>query len=93
MICSTVIGFAFRSMMPYLLHIFSQQTAEIAKLGTTIVLIAYNIGATISPYEKELFSQLLPIHDVGSLVLTNAVLSLLLSISGVVLVSIKRHRV
>ncbi|MES5261680.1 MFS transporter [Priestia megaterium] len=90
--CSMVIGFAFRSIMPYLLHTFTQQTAEIAKLGTTIVLIAYNIGATVSPYEETFFFHLLNINNIQSLVSINAILILLISVIGLVSVFIKRRR-
>ncbi|MNI54756.1 hypothetical protein D3C73_1096670 [compost metagenome] len=80
--CSMVIGFSFRCIMPYLLHTFTQQIAKTAKLGTTIVLVAYNLGATLSPYEGTLIRQLFYIPSVQSLVSTNAVILLLLAITG-----------
>ncbi len=80
--CSLVIGFSFRCIMPYLLHTFTQQIAKMAKLGTTIVLVAYNLGATLSPYEGTLIRQLFHVHSIQSLVSTNAIILLLIAITG-----------
>ncbi|WP_068504328.1 MFS transporter [Paenibacillus kribbensis] len=80
--CSMVIGFSFRCIMPYLLHSFTQQTAKMARFGTTVVLIAYNIGATLSPYESLLFSYVLKTNSVQTLILANSILILLISIVG-----------
>ncbi|MCM3537880.1 MFS transporter [Priestia endophytica] len=90
--CSMVIGFAFRSIMPYLLHTFTQQTAKIARLGTTIVLVSYNIGSTLSPYEGAVFSQLLHVNTVQSLIFANSIFILFISIIGLVIVFIDRKR-
>ncbi|OKP90323.1 hypothetical protein A3848_11360 [Paenibacillus sp. P32E] len=81
-LCSMVIGFSFRCIMPYLLHTFTQQIAKMAKLGTTIVLVAYNLGATLSPYEGTLIRQLSHVHSMQSLVSTNAIILLLIAITG-----------
>ncbi|MEK5445228.1 MFS transporter [Paenibacillus sp. FSL R7-0331] len=80
--CSMVIGFSFRCIMPYLLHTFTQQIAKMAKLGTTIVLVAYNLGATLSPYEGTLIRQLFHVDSIQSLVSTNAMILLLIAITG-----------
>jgi predicted MFS family arabinose efflux permease len=80
--CSMVIGFSFRSIMPYLLHTFTQQTEKVAKLGTTAVLISYNIGATLSPYEGTMLSQVLHANTAQSLMLANAILILFCSIAA-----------
>jgi predicted MFS family arabinose efflux permease len=81
-ICSFAIGFSFRCIMPYLLHTFTQQNENIAKFGTTMVLVTYNIGATLSPYEGTVFLKLLHIHTVQSLFLTNSIIILLISMVG-----------
>lgn len=91
-LCSMVIGFSFRSIMPYLFHTFTQQTSQIAKLGTTIVLVAYNIGATLSPYEGLVFSHLLHVDNVQSLIFTNSIFILMISIIGLVIVFVKGQR-
>lgn len=82
MICSLAIGFSFRCIMPYLLHTFTQQNDKTAKLGTTMVLIAYNIGATISPYEGEALTKLFHFHTVKALLTTNSIIILLVSVMG-----------
>ncbi|WP_445505551.1 MFS transporter [Niallia sp. 03091] len=87
---SMVIGFSFRCIMPYLLHTFTQQIAKMATLGTTVVLVSYNIGATLSPYEGALFSQLLDVHAVQSLIFANSIFLLLISIISLGVVFIKR---
>jgi predicted MFS family arabinose efflux permease len=81
-LCSMVIGFSFRCMMPYLIHIFTQQTASMAKFGTTVVLVSYNIGATLSPYEGAVFSHLLHGNTVQSIILANSIFILVISIIG-----------
>ncbi|MBT2649857.1 MFS transporter [Bacillus sp. ISL-34] len=91
-LCSMVIGFSFRSIMPYLLNTFTQQTAKIAKLGTTFVLVAYNIGATLSPYEGAVFSQLLHVNSVQSLIFANSIFILLIAIFGLGVVFVKGKR-
>lgn len=50
LLCSMGLGFSFRNIMPYFMNTFTNGGEKIAKLGTTIVLVAYNIGATLSPY-------------------------------------------
>ncbi|MEN1986516.1 MFS transporter [Paenibacillus hubeiensis] len=80
--CSMVIGFSFRCIMPYLLHIFARQIARMAKLGTTIVLISYNLGATLSPYEGSLIKEMLHLSDVQDLVSSNAIIVMIISIGG-----------
>ncbi|WP_028530763.1 MFS transporter [Paenibacillus sp. HW567] len=82
-LCSMVIGFSFRCIMPYLLHTFTQQIAEIAKLGTTIVLVAYNLGAALSPYEGTLIRQIAHVQTVQSLVFTNAIILLIIGAAGI----------
>ncbi|OWA37518.1 hypothetical protein B9G55_05545 [Saccharibacillus sp. O16] len=80
--CSMVIGFSFRCIMPYLLHIFTRQSEEIAKLGTTIVLISYNLGAALSPYEGSLIKEMFHIENVRDSVLVNAMILMIVSIGG-----------
>ena len=80
--CSMVIGFSFRCIMPYLLHTFTQQIEKMAKMGTTIVLVAYNLGATFSPYEGTLIKELFHVQSVQSLISTNAIILLLMAIAG-----------
>ncbi len=80
--CSMVIGFSFRCIMPYLLHTFTQQISRMAKLGTTIVLVAYNLGATLSPYEGTLIRRLFHVQSVQSVVFTNAIILLMMAITG-----------
>ncbi|WP_202779335.1 hypothetical protein [Heyndrickxia vini] len=79
-ICSLFIGFSFRCIMPFLFHTFTQQNEKTAKLGTTMVLVAYNIGATLSPYEGSVFSKLLHVHTVQSLFLVSSIIILLVAI-------------
>ncbi|MDA7027631.1 MFS transporter [Bacillus sp. CLL-7-23] len=79
--CSMVIGFSFRCIMPFLLHTFTQQSEKIGNLGTTMVLVAYNIGATLAPYEGIVFSKLLHIHTVQSLFLASSFVIFLISIT------------
>lgn len=90
--CSMVIGFSFRCIMPYLLHTFTQQIANMAKLGTTIVLVAYNLGATLSPYEGTLVRQLFHAPSIQSLVFTNAMILLLIAITGFGVVYVNQKR-
>jgi len=94
-VCSMIIGFSFRCIMPYLLHTFAQQIAKMAKLGTTIVLIAYNLGATLSPYEGRLITQLLQLDTVQSLVSSNAIILLWISVAsfGVVALHHKKKNI
>lgn len=58
-----------------------------ARLGTTTVLVTYNIGATLSPYEGTLFAKILQVKTVQTLFIANSVVILLISIInfGVVL--------
>ncbi|HBG5343152.1 TPA: MFS transporter [Clostridioides difficile] len=56
LICSLVLGFAFRNIMPYFMHTFTTGGEEIAKFGTTVVLVAYNFGATLAPYASQAIS-------------------------------------
>lgn len=79
-ICSFFIGFSFRCIMPFLFHTFTQQNEKTAKLGTTMVLVAYNIGATLSPYEGSVFTKLLHVHTVQSLFLVSSIIILLVAI-------------
>lgn len=90
--CSMVIGFSFRCIMPYLLHTFTQQIANMAKLGTTIVLVAYNLGATLSPYEGTLVRQLFHAPSIQSLVFTNAMILLLIAITGFSVVYVNQKK-
>lgn len=86
---SMVIGFSFRSIMPFLLHTFTQQIAKMATFGTTIVLVSYNIGATLSPYEGAVFSQLLHVNAVQSVIFANSIFIFLISIIGFGVVFVK----
>lgn len=56
LICSAGLGFAFRNIMPYFMHMFTTGGEEVAKVGTTIVLVAYNLGATLAPYVAQLIT-------------------------------------
>ncbi len=56
LICSLVLGFAFRNIMPYFMHTFTTGGEEVAKFGTTVVLVAYNLGATLAPYASQAIS-------------------------------------
>ncbi|SMQ81600.1 Predicted arabinose efflux permease, MFS family [Bacillus sp. OV166] len=93
--CSMTIGFSFRCMMPYLFHTFTQKSEKVAKLGTTMVLVAYNIGATLSPYEGIVFSKLLHVHTVQSLFRSSSIVIFLISIIvwGVVFKKAKMNKV
>ncbi|ULT54517.1 MFS transporter [Neobacillus drentensis] len=93
--CSMAIGFSFRCMMPYLFHTFTQQSKKVAKLGTTMVLVAYNIGATLSPYEGTVLSKLFHVHTVQSLFLSSSIIIILISliVLGVVLKKEKMSKV
>ncbi len=51
--CSFVLGFAFRNIMPYFMHTLTTGGEEVAKFGTTVVLVAYNLGATLAPYASQ----------------------------------------
>ncbi|WP_207940991.1 hypothetical protein DOK78_001457 [Enterococcus sp. DIV2402] len=53
LICSLVLGFAFRNIMPYFMHTFTTGGEAVAKFGTTVVLVAYNLGATLAPYASQ----------------------------------------
>lgn len=57
LLCSVGLGFSFRNIMPFFMHLFTSGGATLAKFGTTIVLVAYNIGATVSPYSIQLFAK------------------------------------
>ncbi|MCC0630541.1 MULTISPECIES: MFS transporter [unclassified Clostridioides] len=56
LICSLTLGFAFRNIMPYFMHTFTTGGEEVAKFGTTVVLVAYNLGATLAPYASQAIS-------------------------------------
>lgn len=58
LLCSAGLGFAFRNIMPYFMHIFTTGGEQIAKIGTTIVLVAYNLGATLAPYISEVIASI-----------------------------------
>lgn len=51
--CSLLLGFAFRNIMPYFMHTFTTGGEAVAKFGTTVVLVAYNLGATLAPYASQ----------------------------------------
>lgn len=53
LVCSLVLGFAFRHIMPYFMHTFTTGGEAVAKFGTTVVLVAYNLGATLAPYASQ----------------------------------------
>lgn len=50
LVLSGILGFAFRTIMPYFFHIFSQKGAVAARYGATVILISYNLGVTVAPY-------------------------------------------
>ncbi|WP_271006826.1 MFS transporter [Listeria seeligeri] len=56
LVCSLVLGFSFRNTMPYFMHILTTGGEKVAKFGATIVLVAYNLGATLSPYASQFIS-------------------------------------
>ncbi len=56
LICSAGLGFAFRNIMPYFMHIFTSGGEQIAKFGTTVVLVAYNMGATLAPHASQVIT-------------------------------------
>lgn len=87
--CSIVVGFSFRCIMPYLLHTFTQQTAKIARFGTTTVLVAYNIGATLSPYEGTVFSKTLQVNTIQSLFIASSIVIFLIFAINLCMVFIK----
>lgn len=92
MMCSLAIGFSFRCIMPYFLHTFTQQNKKTAKLGTTMVLIAYNIGATLSPYEGEGIRRLFHFQSVKPLFITNSIILLIISVIALEIVFISRKK-
>lgn len=53
---SLLLGFAFRNIMPYFMHTFTTGGEAVAKFGTTVVLVAYNLGATLAPYASQAMS-------------------------------------
>ena len=54
--CSFILGFAFRNIMPYFMHTFTSGGEAAAKFGATIVLVAYNLGATLAPYASQMLT-------------------------------------
>ncbi|EOL41723.1 MFS transporter [Enterococcus phoeniculicola] len=56
LICSFALGFFFRNIMPYFMHTFTSGGQDAAKFGTTVVLVAYNLGATMAPYASQVIS-------------------------------------
>lgn len=57
LICSLVLGFSFRNIMPYFMHTLTTGGEKVAKFGATVVLVAYNLGATLSPYASQIISR------------------------------------
>lgn len=55
LICSAGLGFSFRNIMPYFNHLYTTGNEASSKFGTTVVLIAYNLGSTLSPYVIRIF--------------------------------------
>lgn len=58
LLCSVGLGFSFRNIMPFFMHLFTSGGETLAKFGTTIVLVAYNIGATVSPYSIQMIAKI-----------------------------------
>ncbi|MEE9754142.1 MFS transporter [Listeria seeligeri] len=66
LVCSLVLGFSFRNIMPYFMHILTTGGEKVAKFGATIVLVAYNLGATLSPYASQFISSFSGNSSAGS---------------------------
>ncbi|KAF1299253.1 MFS transporter [Enterococcus sp. JM4C] len=84
--CSFILGFAFRNIMPYFMHIFTSGGEAVAKFGATVVLLAYNLGATAAPYASRMISSIsgslaaeTQLLITGSLLCSLALLTLVLS--------------
>ncbi|MEO1770515.1 MFS transporter [Candidatus Enterococcus ferrettii] len=71
LICSAGLGFSFRNIMPYFNHLYTSGNEASSKFGTTVVLIAYNLGSTLSPYVIKIFESL-SIDSQPSILLTFA---------------------
>ena len=52
--CSLLLGFAFRSIMPFFTHLLTTGGEAEAKFGTIVSIVAYNLGVTLAPYASRL---------------------------------------
>ncbi len=52
--CSLLLGFAFRSIMPFFTHLLTTGGEAEAKFGTVVSIVAYNLGVTLAPYASRL---------------------------------------
>lgn len=50
MILSGILGFAFRHIIPFFNHLFTSSGPAVARFGTTLIIMAYNLGSTCSPF-------------------------------------------
>ncbi|MBC1482654.1 MFS transporter [Listeria sp. FSL L7-1485] len=82
--CSLVLGFAFRNIMPYFMHILTTGGEQTAKFGATIVLVAYNLGATLAPYGSRLISVITGSTNAGSQIIVMGVLLCAISLITVI---------
>lgn len=82
--CSLVLGFAFRNIMPYFMHILTTGGEQTAKFGATIVLVAYNLGATLAPYGSWLISVITGSTNAGSQIIVMGVLLCAISLITVI---------
>ncbi|MFQ6792356.1 MAG: MFS transporter [Thomasclavelia sp.] len=53
-----LIGFGFRVMMPYLTNIINNSHLKNPALGTSLLIVAYNLGSALAPYGSLLIQQL-----------------------------------
>lgn len=58
MILSGVLGFSFRHIIPFFNHLFTSKGDAETRYGTILIIMAYNLGTTASPFIVKLLSML-----------------------------------
>ncbi len=77
-IAAILCGLAFRTFIPYLFNEVNQQSDN-AEKSTSILLMAFNLGAAFAPITIAVFQQLLPVLNQQGLFIGEGILMLILA--------------
>lgn len=75
----TFCGFSFRTFIPYLFNEINQNHQENAEKNTSLLLIAFNLGAAFAPISISLFVSIFSIKDNASIFIVEGILMLFLA--------------
>ncbi|MGM0164105.1 MFS transporter [Enterococcus sp. DIV1059_2] len=82
--CSLLLGFAFRSIMPFFTHLLTTGGEAEAKFGTIVSIVAYNLGVTLAPYASRLLILVSGNETAGMQMILSGVLLVMIGIvSGI----------